>query len=106
MLILTVSVSAQIKVFPGGLQSYGSTTSPAYGEKHHIAGDLVISEAGNTSSGCALIRANGASNASSASRPDFTWLGDNNTGIFHPSFNIIGLTLGGSEKFRFVGGSY
>lgn len=97
---VTLFVTSQIKVFPGGLQSYGSTTSPAYGEKHHFAGDLVVSEAGNTSSGCALLRANGSSNASSAGRPDFTWLGNNNTGIFHPANNTVGFTTNGTEKLR------
>jgi hypothetical protein len=98
---VTFSVTSQIKVFPGSLQSYGSTTSPAFGEKHHFAGDLVVSEAGNTSSGCVLLRANGSSNVSSASRPDYTWLGNNNTGIFHPASNTIGFTINGTEKFRF-----
>ncbi len=100
MLGFTTSIQAQIKVFAGGLQSYGSTTSPAYGEKHHFAGDVVVSEAGNTNLNCALIRANGSTNTSSVSRPDFTWLGNNNTGIFHPASNVIGFTIGGSEAMR------
>lgn len=97
---VTLSVTSQIKVFSGGTQAYGSTTAPAYGEKHHFAGDLVVSEAGNTSAGCVLLRANGATNASSASRPDFSWLGNNNTGIFHPASNTIGFTINGTEKWR------
>jgi hypothetical protein len=100
LLSLTISVNAQIKVFTGGLQSYGSTTSPASGEKHHFTGDLVVAEAGTTTSGCALLRANGSTNVSSATRPDFTWLGNNNTGLFHPGSNLIGFTIGGSEKWR------
>lgn len=98
--IVTFSVTSQIKVFSGGLQSYGSTTSPAYGEKHHFAGDLVVSETGSTSTGCVLLRANGSTNVSSASRPDYTWLGDNNSGIFHPAYSVIGFTSGGTERMR------
>ncbi len=100
LISVTFSVTSQIKVFPGGLQSYGSTTSPASGEKHHFAGDLVVAEAGNTTTGCALLRANGTTSVSSASRPDFTWLGNTNTGIFHPASNTIGFTINGTEKFR------
>ena len=100
LLALKMSVNAQIKVFSGGVQSYGSTTSPASGAKHHFTGDLVVAEAGSTTSGCALLRANGSASVSSATRPDYTWLGDNNTGLFHPSSNTIGLTITGTERMR------
>lgn len=99
----TLHASAQMKLFSGGLQSYGSSTAPSSGEKHHFTGDVVVSDAGTTTSLCPLIRGNGGTTtyASSATRPDYTWLGNNNTGIFHPASNVVALTLGGSEKWRF-----
>jgi hypothetical protein len=101
---VTISVTSQIKVFSGGTQSYGSTTAPAYGEKHHFAGDLVVSEAGNTAGSCALIRANGTvTNFSSASRPDYSWLGDSGTGLFQAAYNNLGFTTGASERMRLTG---
>ncbi len=94
------SATSQIKIFPGGLQSYGSTTSPAYGEKHHFAGKVVVSETASPSSACILLRDNGGTNVSSATSPDYTWLGNDQTGIFHPASNTIGFTVNANEKFR------
>lgn len=97
MLALTTCANAQIKIFPGGLQSYGSTTSPASGEKHRFSGSVVIGQT-PTSSAAAYIRGNNTT--SIASSPDYTWLGNDQTGIFHPGSNIIGFTIGGGEAFR------
>lgn len=97
VLALTTTVNAQIKVFPGGLQSYGSTTSPTGSIKHRFSGDVVIGQvAGSTES--AYLRGNNTT--STASSPDYTWLSNTNTGIFHPGNNIIGFTIGGNEKMR------
>jgi hypothetical protein len=48
---LATCLSAQIKIFPGGLQSYGSTTAPTGAVKHRFTGDVVIGQtAGSTES--------------------------------------------------------
>ena len=55
LLALTSLINAQIKVFPGGIQSYGTTTAPATGIKHNflgyglLTGKFFINAAQNTS---------------------------------------------------------
>ncbi len=99
------SATSQINVFSGGTQSYGSSFAPIYGERHHFTGDLIVSEAGNTAGSCVLLRANGTvTNTPSASRPDYTWLGDNGTGFFQAAYNNIGFSIGGTERMRLSGG--
>lgn len=39
-------------------------------------------------------------NADSVTTPSFTWTGNFNTGIYHPTVNEIGLTTGGTEALR------
>jgi hypothetical protein len=94
---LATALNAQIKVFSGGLQSYGSTTAPTGSVKHRFSGDVVIgSSASSTES--AYIRGNNTTSA--AGSPDYTWLSNSNTGLFHPGSNLIGFTVNGGEKFR------
>ena len=38
--------------------------------------------------------------ADSVTLPSFTWTGDQNTGIYHPSADVIGFTAGGAERGR------
>lgn len=95
---LAAVASAQIKVFSGGAVSYGSTTAPAGGEKHKFTGDLVVSSASSISGSAARIRGNNGYSA--ANTPDFTWYGNDQTGLFHPAYNVMGFTIDGSEKMR------
>ncbi|MBL7895710.1 MAG: tail fiber domain-containing protein [Bacteroidia bacterium] len=95
---LTTVASAQIKVFSGGAVSYGSTTAPGGGEKHKFTGDLVVSSASSISGSAARIRGNNGYSA--ANTPDFTWYGNDQTGLFHPAYNVMGFTIDGSEKMR------
>ncbi len=44
-----------------------------------------------------------SNNFSSAAIPDFTWWGNDVTGIFHPAINTIGLSTGGFERMRIDG---
>lgn len=97
LIALSAGIKAQIKIFPGGLQSYGSTTAPASGEKHRFSGSVVI---GQSPSSSAAVYIRGNNTSSSASSPDYTWLGNDQTGIFHPGSNLIGFTIGGTEKWR------
>jgi len=46
----------------------------------------------------AMIRSQGSSSYSSQTTPDFTWYGDNTTGIFMPSANFIAFTNNGTQS--------
>lgn len=98
---LTLTVNAQIKVFSGGSVTIGSTASPAtYGVNHLFLGGKIAFPSSTASfTSTPLIRCNNA--YSDAGTPDYTWYGNDQTGLFHPSSNIIGITIGNSEKFRF-----
>jgi hypothetical protein len=97
LITLATSVYAQIKVFPGGLQSYGSTTAPTGAVKHRFSGDVVVGSSA-TSTESAYIRGNNTT--STAGSPDYTWLSNNTTGLFHPATNTIGFTIAGYERCR------
>ena len=47
-----------------------------------------------------MIRSQGSTSYSSQTTPDFTWYGDNTTGIFIPSANTIAFTNNGTESVR------
>jgi hypothetical protein len=98
--IVTNTLSAQVKVFSGGNTIVGSTNSPVSGAKFQVAGPTIFTTATGTvtPSYAAYIRS--ANGVSTANTPDYTWNIDNTTGIFHPASNTIGITAGGSEKLR------
>jgi len=50
----------------------------------------------NTSSSCAVIRAQNS--FSTDTTPDYTWFQNDNTGFFHPSINVIGITVAGTRR--------
>src|SRR3989344_4391578 len=88
-------------IFHPGSNIIGFTTNGT--EKLRIAstGNLTITSnyASLTSgSSAALIRASVV--YSSASTPDYTWWGNDLTGLFHPVANVIGITINSSEKMR------
>lgn len=41
-----------------------------------------------------------AANADTAAAPGYTWSTDTNTGMYHPSSDVIGWSIGGTEKMR------
>lgn len=53
-----------------------------------------------------MIRSQGSSSYSSQTTPDFTWYGDNTTGIFIPSTNTIAFTNNGTESVRIKSNGY
>ena len=53
-----------------------------------------------------MIRSQGSSSYSSQTTPDFTWYGDNTTGIFIPSANTIAFTNNGTESVRIKSNGY
>lgn len=99
ILALTANVNAQIKIFPGGSVTYG-TTSTNISVKHHFVGNfLAVSSASNVGkNSAALIKGNNG--YSTITTPDYTWIGNEQTGLFHPASNIIGFTIAGSEAMR------
>lgn len=103
---LTLCASAQMKIFQNGSIAYGSTTAPAYGEKHHFSGNVLFSAtpvfppSGGSS---ALIRGNDL--FSGVTTPDYTWMGNDQTGLFHPAMDVMGLSVAGHEKIRLENGS-
>ena len=96
---LVQNLNAQIKIFPGGNILMGATATPATASKLQLAGNLTIAATNSTITSSAHIR--GLNTYSGASNPDYTWYNNDQTGFFHPASNVIGITVGGSEKFRF-----
>lgn len=99
LLALTTSVNAQIKIFPGGSVTYGATSTTLYAKHHFVGNFLAVTSQSNTPNGAALIRGNNSN--TSAALPEYTWLGNDLTGIYHPGSDLIGITINASEKFRF-----
>lgn len=98
---VSLTLNAQIKVFSGGSVTIGSTASPAtYGVNHlFLGGKIAFPSSTSSFTSTPLIRCNNA--YSDAGTPDYTWYGNDQTGLFHPASNVIGITIGNSEKFRF-----
>ncbi|MEP7167730.1 MAG: hypothetical protein ABI855_00005, partial [Bacteroidota bacterium] len=78
----------------GGSVGIG-TTSPA--EKLHVQGGNAVftNEWGNSNAPKII-----GQNYSDESKPDYTWSGDENTGIFHSYQDAIGFTIHGNEKMK------
>ena len=68
----------------------------------NVIGNSIFSANTGTITSSAYIR--GLNNYSTALTPDYTWLGNDQTGIFHPSANVIGFTTGGAERMRIANG--
>jgi hypothetical protein len=113
-IFISLNVKAQLKVFSGGNLTIGNTVTPASGFKLHLYGNSLFSDnsftevAGNSA---AFIR--GLGTYSISSTPDYTWWGDEGTGIFHPDAKFMGFSIYGSECMRLtdrenllVGGTY
>lgn len=100
-LLLAGSVSAQIKVFTGGKTIIGTTNAPLYGATLQVTGPVFFTPttSGSTPLSAAYIRS--LSTWSTDSTADYTWWGDDHTGIFHPAANTVAITCSRSEKFRF-----
>ena len=102
---------SQIKIFSGGDITIGNTTSPASGFKLHVQGNSVFTTNTFTGNSAAFVR--GHNGYSTETTPDFTWWGNDQTGLFHPDKDFIGFSTGGDERMRItdnrnllVGGVY
>jgi hypothetical protein len=98
MLALTTAVNAQIKIFPGGSITYGTTSTSLFAKHHFVGNFLAVTSLNSTTSGAALIRGNNGN--TSAALPEYTWLGNDKTGFYHPANDVIGFTINGAEAMR------
>ncbi len=97
-LMLALSSVAQIKVFPGGTTVIGDLNLTGTASKFTVIGNSTFLQSNSPFVSAPFIRGNNG--YSNASNPDYTWWGNDVTGIFHPSANTIGFAINGAEKFR------
>ena len=98
---IAINANAQIKILTGGVVSVGSTNAPLSGYLLQVHGKTLFSTATSGTNSAALIKA--ANGFSTAGLPDYTWLGNEQTGFFHPDQNKIGVSIGNTERFQFNG---
>jgi len=106
-IILSIAISTmyiatygQIKVFSDGKSSIGSSVSPTSFGLGHL---VIASSTGFLSSTLQQVSSpmiKGNNSYSIASAPDYTWLGNTNTGLFHPAINTMALSTNGVESMR------
>ena len=97
-----ISANAQLKIFNAGNVTIGNTTAPASGFKMHVQGNSLFSTNSFSGNSAAFIR--GLNGFSTETTPDYTWWGSDLTGLFHPDGSDIGVSTGGTERFRFFSG--
>lgn len=98
IMAFSLNGTAQIKIFTGGTTVLGDLSLTGSGSKLTVVGNSTFLDANTTITSAALIRGNHA--FSSATTPDYSWWGNDRTGIFHPAADNIGFTINGSEKAR------
>lgn len=102
LVLATIVLSAQIKIYTGGSTIIGATPSSAPTTlKFHIVGNTVFSGSSSTSTfngKAPLIR--GTDTYGTATTPEYSFFGNDQTGIFHPAADVLGFTIAGSEKMR------
>ncbi len=97
--LIQFSALCQVKIWPGGTTVVGSTLTSGASTKLHVVGNSTFSASNTAPSSAAYIR--GLSAFSTATNPDYTWWGDDQTGLFHPSGSqTIGITIFGTEAMR------
>lgn len=95
------ATNAQVKIYPGGNTYIGSTAATGPGVKLQVVGNSVFSSTTSTFTSAPFLR--GMNTFSQANQPDFAWINNSgiaNIGLFHPSANVIGFSINGTEKFR------
>jgi hypothetical protein len=92
---ITLIINAQFKMNSAGFVGIGTTT-PA--SRLHIVGNSTFTATTSAITSAAYIRGNNG--YSLATTPEYTWYNNDQTGLFHPSSNVIGFSSGGAEKFR------
>lgn len=97
-LVISMNVTAQLKVFSDGSVSIGGTSAIPWPFKLQVAGNTVFSQTQSSITSAGMIR--GLNTYSTATTPDFTWFNNDQTGLFHPAINTIGITVDGTERMR------
>ena len=98
MLLINLSVKAQLKIFSAGTISLGSATSPLSGTRVQVFGNSVYTLTSGTPTSAAYIR--GLNAYSDSTNPDYTWYNNDQVGIYHPASNTIGFTTSGRTRMR------
>jgi hypothetical protein len=92
---------SQIKVFSGGKVSIGSTTDPgSVWVSHLINGSTTAFTNGTTLTTCAMIKGSTEYSNSTPSAPDYTFWGDQNTGMYHPASEKLAFSTNGNERYK------
>ncbi|MDB5274605.1 MAG: hypothetical protein JWO58_2972 [Chitinophagaceae bacterium] len=92
---------AQVKVTSGGNVAIGSTSGPISGSRLHVIGGYTTFTATySIPTSSAFIR--GLDTYSTATTPDYSWWGNDQTGFYHPAANVIGVTVGGVMSMKFA----
>lgn len=85
----------RVAVNGSGNMSLGGTTPQA---RLHVTGNALVTSNVGSPTSAAYIRGNNG--YSGVTTPDYTWWGNDQTGLFHPAANVIGFTNGGAETMR------
>lgn len=95
---------SQLKVSSTGALSVGSATDPFTNCRFRVVGGTggYSMFCANTSNPTSSVMIRSLNNYSTAADPDYTWWGNDQTGFFHPSSNVVGVTIGGLERARFT----
>jgi hypothetical protein len=93
------SLFAQMKMLSNGNVGIGTLTPVS---TLQVVGYTTFTANNGSITSAGLIRGN--NNYSTATTPDFTWYTNDQTGLFHPSPNVIGFSTGGYERMRISNG--
>jgi hypothetical protein len=97
-IFLCIHAEGQLKISGGGKVAVGFTGTP-YNSRFHVKGNSLFTDTTySNGNSAAFIRGNNG--FSSNSNPDYTWLGDLTTGIFHPANDNIGFTIKGLNVLK------
>ncbi|TSJ42307.1 tail fiber domain-containing protein [Fluviicola chungangensis] len=106
-IVLYSTTFAQVKVATNGSVAIGTVNNPLTNARLQvvsgIGGYSVFSQTISIPTSSPMIR--GLNTFSTATNPDFTWWGNDQTGVFHPANNVLAFTIGGAEKGRFSNGA-
>lgn len=98
ILLFTYNLNAQFRINNDGKIRIGSSSSTYITSPLEVIGNSVFRNNLNAITSSPFIV--GTNNYSSTNAPDYTYYWDNKTGIFHPSFGILGITINGTKELE------